>query len=266
VSGEGGVFSFRFLLHKGFVATVLFLSLVVLVEWWIVRLAVLSGVKDVYALPVGFGFALSPLFHLLPLCVIVSLTASWLHLTKYVWLLTKPRKKLESEKKQRFRSVRSFFLRVLDPSYLAGRPSFAFVALKLALVMLALLVAFMSLGCLLAYPNLLEASVISFYKANPAFLGFVNAVRDFLEATAKTLAPLGGIASAVDNALKSAAPGFRRALEGLGGLIKPLVELDSSGKYIFCQNFAAFLPALITLVYCRYSKVAPKLKRYRGKP
>jgi len=260
-----GSFSFRWFLSKGFVALVLFLALTVLVEWVVVHLAVPSGVKDVYVLPVGFGFALSPLFHLLPLCVIVTLTASWFHLTKYVWLLPKQRKKPKSEKPQRFQGIRFFFLKFLDPSYLAGRPSFVVAALKMALTMLTLLVAFISLGCVLAYPRLVETSMISFYQANPSVLDFMNDAREFLDSVAQTLAPIGWVASVVDGALKSAAPGFRSAVESLGVLTEPLIELDAFGKYVFCQNFAAFLPALATVLYCRYFKFRPRLKGYRGK-
>lgn len=264
MSGKGWrSLSLRWTLSRGSAAVVLFLALAVLIEYMAVRSAILSGITDAYALPIAPGLALSPLFHLLPLCVITVLTASWFHLTKYTWLLPKKREKPGSERLGRFQSLRFFFLRLLGPSYLVGRPSFAAVALKEALTVLALFLAFFMLGYVLAYPRLVETSVVSFYNANPSFLGFMNTLRSSLDAVAQTLAPIGWVASAVDGALKSAAPGFRGSLEGLGTLTEPLVRLDAFGKYVFCQNLAALLPALATILYCR--RFRPKIKRYRGK-
>ena len=93
------------------------------------------------------------------------------------------------------------------------------------------------------------------YKTNQSLLNFVKG-------TAETLAPIGGVFSAVNNALLAAAPSFRNFVLALGAIIKPLTELDNASKYLFFQNAAAWIVALSALIY---GEVIRKSYRYKRK-
>ncbi|MEM2936297.1 MAG: hypothetical protein QW231_03875, partial [Candidatus Bathyarchaeia archaeon] len=65
--------------------------------------------------------------------------------------------------------------------------------------------------------------------------------------------PLGWVASALNEALLAAAPGFRNALLALGApIVNSVVGLDLVGKYLVCQNVAAWASATVALAYGRY--------------
>jgi hypothetical protein len=77
-----------------------------------------------------------------------------------------------------------------------------------------------------------------------------------MKSIAQTFAPLGTI----NNALLFAAPTFRDFVQSLGVIIKPLTELDNTGKYLVFQNVAAWASALSALFYGEYAR-----KGYRHK-
>jgi hypothetical protein len=251
---------------KGLAAIVLFLVIAVLVEYIIVLYAVSLGVeeKPENFLQWSFQFpgtawmiriAISPLLHLVPIAVVIVLVSSWAYLTKYV--AVRPREaqkgKVEvyakrgreprlKEVKKLFGKVKSGLLKVRGLAYLWQKIHFARATIKSALTVLLVFSALILLVSLLAYPQLIYQTILNAYTNNSSLLNFVKG-------TSQALAPIGGIFSAINNALLSVAPGFRGFALSLGTIIGPLADLDNAGKYLVFQNVAAWVSALAALLY-----------------
>jgi len=67
----------------------------------------------------------------------------------------------------------------------------------------------------------------------------------------------------MNNALLSAAPGFRDFVAGLGIVIKPLADLDNVGKYLVFQNVAVWVSAIAVLFYGEYVRKGYRYKKGR---
>jgi len=247
----------------------------------------------------AFTITLSPLFHLVPLGVTVVLVASWTYITKYVAAaprVEKPREKpsIKRRKKypgwfgRRLRSIRNFFkwinkklqranraikapfnrissrlARTRVVSYLSQRLHFARATIKSTVTVLFIFSALALTLYVLGYPKALYNGVTTLYKGSPASLGFVSWLTNIAHAIGKALAPLGWLASAINNALLAASPGFRNALLSLGTpVVKAVTNLDPTVKYLLCQNIAAWICAVSALAYGWY---ATRLYRRRGK-
>lgn len=276
---------FRWTALKGLTAILLFFILALIIESVMVFLFQSSGLRDEFLMSQAFqvpgtSFSLtitiSPIFHLMPLGVIVVLVSSWTYLTKYIAVaprrISAPRRTPETRrrrdigaKKVRFKRIRqSFkrlnrrlrgigrrmstaFRRIRGVSYVLQRLSFAKATVKgAATVLLVFLTSAFALS-LLVYPSLIHDRVVGLYGANPSFHGFV------LE-TLETVRVVGGFFSSIDNALHAAAPGFRNSLEGFGtAMSEPLVKLDIVWKYAVCQNVAAWISAVVALTYGQYA-------------
>lgn len=278
---------------KGLVAIILFLIIAALIEYFIVLYAINLGVKDETLSQWSFQFpgtdwtltiAVSPLFHLVPITVIIALVSSWTYLTKYV--AVKPHRtwkekvrpagkrrkeprlkeagklasKISDAVKRFFGKIRSMLLRVKGVAYLWQKIHFARAIIKSALTVLLVFAVFIAIVSLLAYPQLIYQTVSNAYQSNPSLLGFVKSTNNFTRGIAEALAPIGWICSSINNGLLSIAPGFRDFVLSLGGLIKPLTDLDDVGKYLVFQNVAAWVSALTALFYGEYMR---KSFRYR---
>jgi len=272
---------------------VLFLLIATLTEYLIVLYAVNLGVEDATLLHWSFKFpgtdwtaiiAISPLFHLVPMAVIITLASVWTYLTKHMAVkpqeirkekvrpITKPKKetklkevgkltsKISRAIKRFFGKIKSGLLRVRSVAYLWQKIHFARATIKSALTVLLVFSAFILMVSLLAYPQLIYRTASNMYQNNASLLAIVRSTNDFARGVAEALAPIGWICSAVNNALISAAPGFKGVVLGLGAIIKPLASLDNVGKYLVFQNFAAWVSALATLFYGEYVR---KGYRYR---
>jgi len=278
----------RWTAPKGFAALVLFFVLALFFEFLLVYSFESFGLTDRYvwtgtfqipATSLVFTLSISPLFHLLPLTVIVVLVSSWAYLTRYTAFVPSrveaakrpvPLTRREQERR-RFRALRRFsrrvgrrlqrvgravkagFQRIRGVSYVSKRLYFARAAVRSAV---SVLVVFLSLSLLLfvvAYPDLIYHGVIGLYRGNPSFLGFVRGAMDWVRGVGEALPPIGGLGLAVSNALVGVAPGFRNGLAQVGAsLTGPIVRLDVVGKYALCQNVAAWVSALVALVYGMY--------------
>jgi hypothetical protein len=285
---------FRWTAPKGFVAMALFFALALLIEYLMVYLFTLSGLADRFLFKF-FSITISPLFHLIPLGVIIVLVSSWMYLTKYIAVM--PRRILPAKKplrprgrrysrarKVRFRSFRKFFealgklfgrvgrafkgffsrigatvFRIRGFSYVQQRLLFTRAAVKsTATVMLVFLVSILALY-ILVRPRVTYDLAVGLYRANPSFHGFVLKTIEIGQGIAQALSPIGWLASAIDNALRAAAPSFRNALEGIGAPItEPLAKLDLVWGYVICQNLAAWVSAVVALAYGAYVS-----RRYR---
>lgn len=275
---------FKWTAPKGFTAIALFSALALVVEYALVSFFTSFGLTDMNTLTTTFRFPLtqsiftiniSPLFHLTPLGVIVVLVSSWAYLTKYTAMapravkpIKKPqkiqRKKFSKKLGARFKKVsyalKSFHrrlnaavLRVRGISYVVRRLSFARVAVKSALGIMAIFLAFFLALYVLVYPRLPYDAVIGLYQFSPSFLGFVLKTIEVAQGIARVFSPIGWLGSAINEALFTAAPGFKRALDDFGAsTTDQLAELDLMGRYILCQNLAALTSAVIAFVYGQY--------------
>ncbi len=280
---------------KATVAIILFLVITALIEYSIVLYAVNLGVKDENLLQLTLQFpgtnwttavTVSPLFHLVPIAVIITLMSSWSYLTKYVRV--KPAKALKRkaklskrQKKQSLKKVRklalkisrtvknlsdkikSRFSRVRSVTYPWQKTYFARATVKSALTVLLVFAAFTVLVSLLAYPQLIYRITSSAYQRNPSLLNFTKSTSNSLKGIAEALPPVGWIFSSINNALLWVAPGFRDFVLSLGVLIKPLTDLDNAGKYLVFQNIAAWFSALTALFYGEYMGKGYRSKKKR---
>jgi hypothetical protein len=277
-------FIFRWTAPKGFTAIVLFSALALFIEYVLVSLFISAGLTEknpfttTFQVPLinsSFTITISPLLHLLPLDVIVVLISSWTYLTKYIAVAprrTKPVKKPPKTQKKRLpkkirgklrrvsRAFRSFYrrlsravLQVRGISYVLQQLFFARAAIKSTANVLMVFLASFTILYILAYPSSTYDAVVGFYKWSPAFLGFVAKTIEIAEGVGQAISPIGQVGSAITNALLAAAPGFRSALENFGAsTVGGIAKLDLVGKYVLCQNLAAFISAITALAYGRY--------------
>jgi hypothetical protein len=286
---------FRWTTLKGIVAIILFIIIAALIEYSIVLYAMNLGVKEKpeNLLQWNFQFpgtdwattiTVSPLFHLVPIAVIITLVSSWGYLTKYV--AVKPPKTLKEKAKPTkrgkkrglrearklasrishavknfFDKIRSGLSRVKGVAYPWQEIHFARATIKSASTVLLVFAVFILLVSLLAYPQLIYRTISSAYQNNPSLLNFTKSTSSSIKGIAEALAPIGWICSAINNALLSAASGFRDFVLSLGVLIKPLTDLDNAGKYLVFQNVAAWVSALSALFYGEYMGKSYRYKK-----
>jgi hypothetical protein len=254
---------------KGLAAIILFLIIAVLIEYFIVLYAISIGVKEnpdnslQLTFPgTGWIMTISPLFHLVPITVIITLLFTWTYLARRIAI--KPydvrREKVGSANRGTEQEIRKFFgkikaglLRVKGFAYLWQKIHFARATIKSASIVLIIFATFALVTSLLAYPKLIYQTISNAYQQNPSLLNFVNG-------TSQAFSPLGGIFSAVNSALLSVAPGFRYVALSFGSIIAPLANLDNVGKYLVFQNVAAWVSAFIAIFYGNYRQ-----KNYRYK-
>jgi hypothetical protein len=249
---------------KGLGTSFLFLIIAVLVECLVVLYAMSLGVKDQKLLQWSFNFpgtglnatlAISPLFHLVPIAVVLTLVSSWTYLKRQV--VTRPseaqRGKPSSVSKGRKGQKKTFVGRIRSAFSRKERTSFGREArfrranLRSALIVLLVFSALLLMISLFAYPSLLYQAVGSIYENNPALLSFLKGV-------GAAVAPIGAVFSSINSALLSASPGFRDFVLAIGLPIEPLASLDNAGKYLVFQNGAAWLSAFIVLFYGKYGR------------
>lgn len=287
----------RWTAPKGVVAIVLFFILGLLIEYLLVNFFISSGLADKFLVKF-FTINISPLFHLMPLAVIIVLISSWAYLTKYIAVVphgTSPTKRpLEMRRRRhlrprkvRFKSFRKFFrgmgkkfervgqairsflgrigaaiLRIPGFSYLQRRLFFARAAVRSTATVLAVFVVSALALYLFAYPKVSYDLATGLYTLNPSFHGFILKTIEIGKGTTRALSPIGWLASAIDNGLRAVAPGFRNALEGFGApIIKPLDKVDLLGRYIICQNVAAWISALVALAYAEYTSSSYRIRK-----
>lgn len=240
---------------KGLTAIVLFLIITVLIELIIVLYSLNLGVKDTTALTWNnqlLTITISPLFHLVPIAVIIALVFGWAYLTRHIAIRPYEERKgkktavtkrgAQSGLKKFFNGIKSGLLRIKGISYLWNKIHFARATIKSALTVLLVFGTFAFLVSLIAFPKLIPQTIANLYESNTALLNSMKGAAD-------TLAPIGSIFVGVNNALLAAAPSFRNFISGLGNLLRPLTSLDNEGKYLAFQNIAAWIAALTVLFY-----------------
>jgi hypothetical protein len=223
--------------------------------------------------------SISPLFHLLPISVIIVLIASWAYLTKYTAFIpqrpeqakrfTPPSRRLQESR--RFKSLRrlskrltkrlektgltikSGFQRIPGVSYLSQRLHFARAAIRSALTVLIVFICIAFLMVIVEYPDLIRNATVNMYQGSISPRGVVLGVSNWLEGIGKAAPPLGGLGTRINNGLVGAGPRFRQSLQSAGSAVTAgIVQLNVSGKYTLSQNLAAWISALTALTYGAY--------------
>jgi len=293
---------FRWATQKGLATLISFFAFTIITEYVIVASFLSSGLTDKHLLTQTFQFpgtnilftlSISPLFHLMPIGVILVLVANWVYLTRYVAVVPRraePSKKPPMKPKSRypklmlklFKSIRQFsknlgkrfekinrsfskfsnrvkaaFLRIPGVSYLTQRLSFAHAAVKSSITVLAVFVVSVFAVYLLVQPTSIYDAVVGFYTGNPSLPYAVKGVCDGIASS-----PIGGLTTGINNALAGVAIWFWNTFEGVGKLTESLVQLDLVWKYVICQNVATWVSALMVWAYGKYSS---KLYRRKGR-
>jgi len=290
---------FRWTAPKGFIAIALFFALALLIEYLMVYFFTLSGLTDKFLFKF-FTINISPLFHLMPLGVIVVLISSWTYLTRGIAVVPSrisPAKKTPEPRRQyprgtrkmRLKALRKFFggigkrfdrvglaikaffrriggavLRIRGVSYLQRRLFFMRAAVKSTVTVLAVFLVSVLTLYILAYPRVTYDFAAGLYKATPPFHEFTLKTIEIGKAIAQALSPIGWLGSVIDNALRDAAPSFRNSLEGFGAPItRSLAKLDLVWIYTLCQNAAAWISAVIALAYGKYVSHLYRIRKPR---
>jgi len=271
---------FRWITLKGLMAILLFTMLTASLEYLICMYAIDLGVEDVTLIELPFQFpaatwtfnmAISPLFHLVPIAVIISLASSWTYLTKRIAVEATdkwkgrirsdfaPRARPEKKRVERLsiriekslRGAVSSLKKIRGVAYLWRRIHFARATIKSALMVLLLFSLSVLVFSVLMYPQLIYWTVSDLYQHSPSLLDFVNSANNLGRTIADSFDPIRWLGSAMNNNLLSVAPGFRDLALGVGGLTGPLVLLDNASKYLVLQNVAAWVSASTALILSR---------------
>lgn len=269
---------------KGLTALILFIIASAAVEYLAVIYAVSLGVKDPDPLHWSFQFpgtswkiavTVSLLFHIVPLTAIIALTFSWVCLTKYLALsasktpehkfrrVERERRKLPSRINQAVKNslhrVRVALMKSGKFAQVWGSLSRAKTVLKSSLIVLSAFLSLLFLFSLWVYPKLF----LNLYWNSPSTLELVVWVGNAARAFAETLAPVWWVCTSVNNAIISAAPSLRAFAASVGSAIKPLADLTPAEKYLFLQNFAAWISALAVLLYGSHVRKSYRHRRVR---
>jgi len=260
---------FKWTSLKGLASILVFFVITMLVEYVVVLLAISLGVQDNSILQwsnSSLTLTVSPLFHLVPLSVALSLTACWVYLTRHV--VTRPpitqkvragtpvRRGKEQSRRKTITRVKRAFSRINVFAYIDRRIQSTRPTVRSALGVFAAFLALIVVVTLLAFPNVINQSITNAYLNNPGLLNFIRGSGQALSSS------LGGAFSSLNSAVLSGSLGFRGFASGVGNLFSGLANADNAGKYLFFQNAAAWFCALIVLYYGEFRS---KTHRYPKK-
>lgn len=288
---------------KGFASLILFIIIAALIETSLIIGFQIIGLSDQNAwtttvlIPstnLSFAVSISPLFHLLPLSVIIVLLSSWQYLAKYLAKYTAyaPRAEItkraqppprRTQEKQRLKSLRQFTKRVTRRlqrtgrniktsaqkikgiSYLSQRLNLAKPKVRSALTIVLTFLAILFIIVIIEYPDLIHQSILNLYRSFPALLYLVKGIGQWLAGIGQAVPALGQLGTSIYNGLASAGPGFRSALTSFGtSLTQSILTADLNTKYVLSQNVAAWTSAILTLIYASYTSSRPH-PRPRGR-
>lgn len=279
---------FRWTVPRGFRGFILFLFLAFIFEYAVVSSFqslglidknVLSQTFQIPSTSWSFTLDISPLFHLLPLSIVIVLACCWFYLSERVAAshrkaeipARKPLSIRRGREAQRFRwfkrffkkverrsrsvaqRVKAFFYRIPGISYISRRLSVAKATVKSAIIVLIVFLSVFLLLHVTVFPKLIHDVVIGLYKSNPWFLAFVSGTGDAARGIGQVVSPIGWLGSAINNAIVASATGFRHAFDGGGiAIVEPLIKMDVVEKYVLIQNVAALVSASLSVIYAEY--------------
>jgi len=265
---------------KGAISIIVFLAVAASAEFLLVVYAMNLGVEDKGLLKINWPLAItiSPLFHLVPTAVIITLLFTWMYLTKKLSVrplvttgkagapgikrteTTQPTTKTSQSTGNPADKTRLVPAKARRFSYLRDRIWSARTTIKSALTVFVAFLALVLLVSLLTYPTLVFQTIRNSYQSNSPLYYFVVAVANGLRSFAEVVSPVGWIAAAINNAILVIAPSIGSIGIALGSSIAPLANLDAPGKYLIFQNAAAWIAVFSVLFYGQYGR-----KRYRYK-
>jgi hypothetical protein len=237
------------------------------------------GVKDPGLIVINgpLTITISPLFHLVPIAVIITLVFTWLFLSKK--LSKRPlipfsrtdaagtggsNVRKDIRQKTATQKTTSKDSKIEPPMSkkvsLWHRINFKEPIVKNALIVLLLFVVFVLLIIMLAYPAIIYQTISGSYQSHSPFYNFVQSVSNGLKAFAQVVSPIGALASAINGGLIAISPSIRNIGLALGSLTAPLANLDGAGKYLAFQNAAAWISVMLVLFYTQFAR-----KSYRRK-
>jgi hypothetical protein len=245
-----------------------------LAEFLVVLFAKSLGVTDVGELKTSgpVTIIISPLFELVPIAVVITLTFSWIYLTKKLSVrpvqpIGRAEIKQPSSKKSQL-AKGSVEKTAPNPPNAKRVPSVwqriysARATINSALILILAFAALVLVISLLVFPSALYQALTSSYQSHSPLYKFVVSVANSLSGFARAVSPIGSIATAIRNGLAAMAPGVRAVGTAFGSLIAPLANLDAAGKYLVFQNLAAWISVFLVILYGQYSH---RSYRYRKK-
>jgi hypothetical protein len=254
---------------KGLTITVLFLIVAILVEYVVVVYAMSLGVKDNAPIQWSFIFpgtestvmlTVSPLFHLVPIAVIVALTFSWTYLARHMVVRRQEAWKGKSghvskqEKEQKASGkLKLGLFKSKKLSNFVQRIRYMRPTLRSAFAVFLVFAVFILVASLLAYPQMIYRIVTGAFQNDSSLL-------NFFKGAGQALASVGAVFSSINYGLLSIAPGLRDFGLSIGNMLGPLAASDNAGKYLFFQTFAVWFSGLLILFYGEFMY---KSVRYR---
>lgn len=234
---------------------IIFILVALLLEILVVVYAMSLGVQDQSVVQYSFklpgtgwtgSIGMSLLFHLVPLAVVTALVSSWVYLAKRPTSKTRESvRNVQDTKRLNQTGTRSFVNALRFKLHQAP--------IRSAVIVLLGFIGFVMLLSLLAYPQLIYQTIANAYANNPSLLNFIKG-------SGSIFAPLG---SFVNGAIPLVGPGFRDFVSGLGSSLGLIANLDNPGKYLFFQNAAAWVSAIIALMYSEFSRRGYRYRKGR---
>jgi hypothetical protein len=225
---------------KGLLTIGLFLALAFIAEFFMISFFAGSGLTETYALPV------SPLFHILPLAVILVLVSSWMYLTNHIVTRphrTTPVKVPKARRRHSRKTSKSVFSKISSIFSSSGvsapqRLSFDRLALESTVTVLTVFLLAAILLAVIVYPNVFTRFAVGFYSETSALQGFMQSLGDAVVSVARVF--------------DGVAPGFRSGFEGIvSANLSSLTSGDIVWRYVLCQNVAAWVSAFAVLAYVK---------------
>jgi len=263
---------------RGSASIILFLAVAVFIQVIVVSYAVNLGVRDTGVLTANWPvtFTLSPLFHLVPIAVIVSNLFTWIYLTKKLSVRpTLSTGKPEASVGKRAESRQPVSKKSQLPRGLSEKPKpsasgvrgiwqriySARATIKSALTVFLAFLGVVFIVSMLTYPASIYQTLTESYQNHSSLYNFVVSVANSLKGFAQAAVPVGWIATAINNGLAAISPGIRSVGLALGGLTAPLANLDAAGKYLAFQNAATWISVLLILFYGQFSRKGYRYKK-----
>ena len=245
--------AFSWTAPKGLLLMGVFVVLALICELAMVTFFSYSGLADISLAPLP----ISPMYHLIPLAVIIVLVSSWIYLTNHI--IKNPRRitktklsKTHSSRRRHTRrkktsftdSIKNFLNKIGDSlsntDSLHGRLSLNDIAFESTVTVLVFFLLSAIIIALLAYPRLFADFTVGLYSTTSPLQGIMQGLAD-------ALVP-------ILSGLNSIAIGFSNAFTGLIGPPVSLTGADIMLSYVFCQNAAAWISVLAVLFYVNSSK------------
>lgn len=269
---------------KFIIVVLVFVLISILVEYGVYTIAG-AGVKDSTLVLVQPNIGISLYFHILPVAVIASLTASFVHVASYIERLSfnvttraheREKRRSRGIKRLQFQSIqgiqrrwrntiRSVKIKILKApgiSSLEKKMKLAKPLLKSGILVISTFLTISVLLTLAAYPKLILTATTSFYQSNTVFLSFVVMTIEAAGNIGAILRPIGVIGSSIQQTLIAASPGFHSTVDAAASLLtEGFVNLGSNEKYLIVQNVASWIVACTTLFIGRYVKTRHRRKR-----